>query len=321
MASCAATWLWVLLHDAHLNIRLIPNTVIMRVAATDGMLAICQAACWGLYSFFHPTDIYWISTMWQNWCRFQGTVRIKQCSWGPRTFQEEEKENRRINMEHIRWWLGLQRRKWDKGASEGTREAHCPSEARREHTWNSGTHWVDWLTATREIPNTLGIQASKWEGVRWTYKRWIVLGDLGEGSWKQDFALNWILSGSEGNSTIGHLGNSYLGGGRKVGQWIIVTQKGKCSPICGLDNLVLIWIWTWWWRGLAFVWIHHGPRVSLFDVGALGDCLHPKTEQLSCVCQASSRAQSSLNLLRQVLLLFLFYKWGNNGPERWKDWC
>ena len=46
---------------------------------------------------------------------FHGTVWIKQCFCCPRTFQEEQRENRQINMKQIRWWLRLQIRKWNKG--------------------------------------------------------------------------------------------------------------------------------------------------------------------------------------------------------------
>lgn len=39
-----------------------------------------------------------------------------------------------------------------------------------------------------------------------------MLGDLGEGSRKAEFTLDWILSGSGSNSMIGYLPTSYLEG-------------------------------------------------------------------------------------------------------------
>lgn len=57
-ASYAAIWLWSLPQDVHLIIRHVLNIIIMTSAAADGRLAIHQAACWGLYSSTHPTDIY-----------------------------------------------------------------------------------------------------------------------------------------------------------------------------------------------------------------------------------------------------------------------
>lgn len=40
-----------------------------------------------------------------------------------------------------------------------------------------------------------------------------MLGDLGEDFKKWGFVLDWMLSGSSGNSMIGYLNKSYLGGG------------------------------------------------------------------------------------------------------------
>lgn len=41
-----------------------------------------------------------------------------------------------------------------------------------------------------------------------------MLGDLGDGSRKQGFALNWLLLGSQGSSVTGCLNKSYLEGGK-----------------------------------------------------------------------------------------------------------
>lgn len=48
------------------------------------------------------------------------------------------------------------------------------------------------------------------------YRIWPVLGDLGEGSRRQGFAIGWMLSVSRNNRTIGYLDKSYLGGKTKV---------------------------------------------------------------------------------------------------------
>lgn len=40
----------------------------------------------------------------------------------------------------------------------------------------------------------------------------VMLGDFGEGVRKQDFALDYMISGSGGNSGIGYHNKSHLGG-------------------------------------------------------------------------------------------------------------
>lgn len=50
-----------------------------------------------------------------------------------------------------------------------------------------------------------------------------MLGDLGEDLSKWGYILDWMLSGSSGNSTIGYLYKSYLGA--KV---VILTRINGC---------------------------------------------------------------------------------------------
>ena len=172
-ASYAAIWLWSLPHDVHRNIRLVLNILIMTPAATDGRLAIHQAAHWDLYSSTHPTDIYWISTMWQNWSRFHGTVWIKQCSCCPRTFQEEQREKRQINMKQTRWWLRLQIRKWNKGPESD--HVKCAVLTKPTRNTAEAQKHVQLIASVQQARRcTLGIQVSKREVVQWTSEIWAV---------------------------------------------------------------------------------------------------------------------------------------------------
>ena len=69
-----------------------------------------------------------------------------------------------------------------------------------------------------------------------------LLADLGEGSRKQDFALNGTLSGREGGFTIRCLSNSYQGEGRNEMRQPLLLADGGLP--CGLGNLGFTCIWA-----------------------------------------------------------------------------
>lgn len=69
-------------------------------------------------------------------------------------------------------------------------------------------------------------------------------GALKKGFRNQGFALNWLLSGSMGNSMILCLNKSYLGGGKTkavIGKEAVVIhtswERDMFGHICGLGNV------------------------------------------------------------------------------------
>ena len=114
---------------------------------------------------------------------FHGTVWIKQCFCCPRTFQEEQRENRHLNMKQIRWWLRLQIRKWNKGP-ESDPVKHAVLMKPSRNTAEAQKH-VQLIASLQQAGrSTLGIQVSKQEGVQWASKMWAVPGNVEEGSRK-----------------------------------------------------------------------------------------------------------------------------------------
>lgn len=72
------------------------------------------------------------------------------------------------------------------------------------------------------------------------------LGDFGESSWRQGFALDWTISGSMGNLVIEYLNKSYLIGGKtRVGKAAI----GKVAAVTHIaqtgEHLVIFVVWKY----------------------------------------------------------------------------
>ena len=66
------------------------------------------------------------------------------------------------------------------------------------------------LVAGRENTHHQGHRESLCESVRTYVGSALWLGDFEEDLWKERLTLDWLLSGSGGNSMIGHLDKSYL---------------------------------------------------------------------------------------------------------------
>lgn len=108
-------------------------------------------------------------------------------------------------------------------------------------------------------------------------KIWACVGDLGNGSRKWGFALNFMLSGSRGDSITDYLNKSFLEAGKNRVRWTLYNWWRNSTWICQDRRIVaLFWghniVRVFSMFGCDFwgvLFCPHGHRVAMSDVDVL----------------------------------------------------
>lgn len=145
-----------------------------------------------------------------------------------------------------------------------------PAKELQEHT-RSWTNWV-YGSLKQGKTHSKGNPGCVRRRVLWrTDRTRVVWGDLGEGSRKQDFALDWTPSENKGNSVISYWSVIWTTPVQKAGrtQWnkeaestLLPGAGARWSFLCFRQCYVFVWVQTWLWRDVGLHLIPRGHRVG-----------------------------------------------------------